>query len=485
MSDSPKPSRDEAQLRAMMQAAVDGIITISDQGIMASVNPAAERLFGYTRDEMLGRNVSMLMPAPVREEHDGYLSNFLQTGERRIIGVGREVVGLRKDGSRFPMYLSVSEVEHEGHRFFTGIVHSLVDLKRAEQELQKERDFASSLVETAHAIVLVLDGDAKIVQFNRFAEELTGYSLDDVRGANWFTTFLPERERNRVRLVFKRAIQGEPVEGVVNSINTKSGERDITWFARALRDEAGEVTGVLSIGHDITDLRDAQRQLVQSERLAAIGQMVTGLAHESRNALQRASAALDVLSLDLEGQDEQLQLTSQINRALEDLQRHYEEVKHYAAPIRLERCVQNLPETWRRAWADVSETTGQTMDLVEVLEGLNLNCRIDPYRLEQVFRNVFENAAAACPGPCTVTVAAAKSTLMDVPAIRLSFRDDGPGFSPESREQIFVPFFTTKQKGTGLGMAITKRIIDAHGGTIEVGDYDAGGEIIITLPKAD
>lgn len=485
MIDSPEPSRDEAHLRAILDAAVDGIITINEFGIMESVNPAVEPLFGYAREEMLGQNVSMLMPPSVGQEHDSYLANYRRTGVKNVIGAGREAVGLRKDGSTFPMYLSVSEVTHEGQRFFTGVVHSLVDLKRAEQALDQERNFANSLVDTAHAIVLVLDRDAKIVRFNRFAEELTGYLMDDVRKADWFETFLPERERKRVRVVFERAIQGEPVEGVVNSINTKSGERDITWFTRALRDEADEIIGVLSIGHDITDLRDAQRQLVQAERLAAIGQMVTGLAHESRNALQRAQAALDVLTLDLEGQSQQLDLTNRIQRALEDLQRHYEEVKHYAAPIRLERSVQNLAETWRRAWADVAEMNGQSMDLVESIEGLNLNCRVDPYRLEQVFRNIFENAVAACSGPCTVEVSASKVLLMDVPAVQLSFRDNGPGFTANNRDQVFVPFFTTKQKGTGLGMAITRRIVEAHGGTIEVGDYTDGAEIIVTLPKVD
>lgn len=121
-----------ARLAAIVETAVDAIITIDEHGIIDSFNPAAERLFGYTREEVLGKNVSMLMPSPYREQHDAYLARYLATGEKHIIGIGREVVARRKDGSTFPIELAVSEMQVGGRRLFTGLVHDISARKEAE-----------------------------------------------------------------------------------------------------------------------------------------------------------------------------------------------------------------------------------------------------------------------------------------------------------------------------------------------------------------
>jgi two-component system sensor kinase FixL len=130
----------EARTHAILQTAVDGIITIDAGGIIESFNPAAERLFGYTAGEVIGHNVSMLMPSPYREEHDGYLARYLQTGEQKIIGIGREVRARRWDGTTFPMALAVSEMHLDGRRMFTGIVHDLTARVQAEEALRRARD---------------------------------------------------------------------------------------------------------------------------------------------------------------------------------------------------------------------------------------------------------------------------------------------------------------------------------------------------------
>jgi PAS domain S-box-containing protein len=124
-----------ARLAAVVNTAVDAIITIDDRGTIDSVNPAAERMFGYAAGELLGRNVSLLMPEPYASEHDGYVSRYLATGKARIIGIGREVVGLRKDGTTFPLDLSVSEFRVGGRRMFTGILHDITNRRRLEREI--------------------------------------------------------------------------------------------------------------------------------------------------------------------------------------------------------------------------------------------------------------------------------------------------------------------------------------------------------------
>jgi len=130
----------EARHRAILEATLDGIITIDERGTIESANPATERLFGYRAGEMIGGNVKMLMPSPYHERHDGYLGNYARTGQRKIIGIGREVVGRRKDGSTFPMDLSISEIVVGNRRLFTGMVHDVTDRKQGEEELRKARD---------------------------------------------------------------------------------------------------------------------------------------------------------------------------------------------------------------------------------------------------------------------------------------------------------------------------------------------------------
>ncbi len=130
----------EARYRAIVETAVDAIITIDETGRILLFNPAAERLFGYRAEEVIGRNISILMPSPYREQHDRYIRNYLETGRRRIIGRGREVTGLRKDGSTFPMYLAVSEVRLPDRRLFTGIVRDLSETRRLEREILRISD---------------------------------------------------------------------------------------------------------------------------------------------------------------------------------------------------------------------------------------------------------------------------------------------------------------------------------------------------------
>ena len=130
----------EARSTAILQTAVDGIITIDERGIVTSFNPGAERLFGYTAGEVLGHNVRLLMPSPYREEHDSYLARYHQTGEPHIIGIGREVRGQRRDGTTFPIALAVSEMYLDGRRMFTGIVHDLSARVQAEEALRQARD---------------------------------------------------------------------------------------------------------------------------------------------------------------------------------------------------------------------------------------------------------------------------------------------------------------------------------------------------------
>jgi signal transduction histidine kinase len=236
--------------------------------------------------------------------------------------------------------------------------------------------------------------------------------------------------------------------------------------------------------HDVTDAESRRQQALQAERLAVIGQMITGLAHEARNALQRMRASTETLELDLEDRPDVLPVLERLGAAQDDLKTLFDEVRNYAAPIILDREAVDLRRLVEAAWDSLFEVRrGRHAQLdVDISDDLAIG-DLDPFRIEQVLRNLFENSLAAGPDPVEVRVAGIPAMLDGQPAVELIVSDLGPGLTEAVRRRVFEPFFTTKAKGTGLGMAIAERILLAHGGRIEIGAPAQGAEFRILLPR--
>lgn len=229
-------------------------------------------------------------------------------------------------------------------------------------------------------------------------------------------------------------------------------------------------------------LKQAEQKAQQAQRLAAIGQMMTGLAHESRNALQRSMACLEMLEMEVGDKPEALDLVRRVRRAQEQLHQLLEEVRNYAAPLHLERTTSSLQGVWQEAWDQLSShRQGRDAALVERVEG-DSRCQIDRFRMGQVFRNIFENALAACHDPVRIEIDCSMASGDAQGGVRVLVRDNGPGLTPEQRRRVFEPFYTTKAKGTGLGMAIAQRIVETHGGAISVEVEGPGATFLIVLP---
>jgi two-component system, LuxR family, sensor kinase FixL len=175
-------SIDQGKATAILAAAVDAIITIDEHGLIESFNPAAERLFGYRAAEVMGRNVRMLIPEPYHSEHDRYLDHYRNTGQARIIGIGREVEGRRKDGSIFPMELTVGESRRGRRRLFAGIVRDISERKRSEQELRDSEAKTRAILATAVDGIITIDPQGTILTANPATERLFGYRVDEMVG---------------------------------------------------------------------------------------------------------------------------------------------------------------------------------------------------------------------------------------------------------------------------------------------------------------
>ncbi len=239
-----------AQSTAVFETAVDGIITIDERGTIESFNRAAERIFGYPAREVLERNVQILMPAPDREDHDGSLEHFLETGEKRIIGIGREVAGLRKDGTTFPLYLAVSENFAGGRRFFTGIVRDLSERVAAEAALAASEARHRALVEHAQVCIHELDSKGHFRSINRCCLEMLGHRDASAVIGQPYLAVVGEIDRSRIAGLIERAVRGESV-----TYEFEGGGRIFSCSLSPLRDGSGGVAELIGVTQDVTEHR--------------------------------------------------------------------------------------------------------------------------------------------------------------------------------------------------------------------------------------
>jgi two-component system, LuxR family, sensor kinase FixL len=353
----------EAHLQSILDTVPDAMVVIDERGIIQSFSSAAERLFGYTGAEALGRNVRALMPSPYRENHDGYIERYLRTGERRIIGIGRIVVGQRKDGSTFPMELAVGEMRSISQQFFTGFIRDLTERQKTEARLH---ELQSELV---HISRLTAMGEMA----STLAHELN-----------------------------------QPLSAIANYMK---GSR------RLLEASTDERAGTL---------RDAMDKA--ADQALRAGQIIRRL----RDFVARGES----------------------ERRVESVKKMIEEASALALVGAKDRGVRVLFQF------------DPSADLVMA----------DKVQIQQVLLNLMRNAVEAMEtSEKRELVISTVATADDVVAI--SVADTGCGIPPEAQKQLFQPFFTTKRHGMGVGLSISRTIVEAHGGNIAVEHNPAGGTI--------
>jgi two-component system, LuxR family, sensor kinase FixL len=359
--DISEAKRTEAQLRAseeryrsIIDSAVDAILVIDQRGHIEAFNAGAERLFGYRASEVLGRNVNTLMPDPYHSEHDAYMTRYLTTGEKRIIGIGREVIGRRKDGSTFPVHLSVGEMAIDGQRKFTGILHDLT---------------------------------------------------------------------SRVIL---------------------------------------------------------ETQLREQESLTRLGQMAAVVAHEVKNPLTGIRGAVQIIGGRLPAGSRDAQVIGEIVARIDALNALMTDLLLFARPPQPRLGPVDPKALLEAAAALVRQDPGAKAVAIDI-GGSSAAITADAELLKLVVQNLLLNAVHAIAGAGVVKVSVSSSET----TCRIEVRDSGPGIPPEVRAKLFTPFFTTKARGTGLGLSTARRFVEAQGGTIEIACPPGGGTVVrIELPRA-
>jgi len=355
--------RREAHVQSILDSVPDAMIVIDERGIMQSFSSAAERLFGFSAAEMLGKNVKLLMPTPYRENHDSYLDRYLRTGEKRIIGIGRVVVGERRDGSTFPMELAVGEMRSSNQRFFTGFIRDLTERQQTEARLQ---ELQSELVHMSRLTAMGEMASALAHELNQPLSAIANY----MKGS-------------------RRLLENRP--------------DDQSALLRDAMDKAGDQA--LRAGQIIRRLRDFVARGESERRVENVKKLI-----------EEASALALVGAKDL----------------------------GVAVRFRFDPAV----------------------DLVLA----------DKVQIQQVLLNLLRNAIEAMELSQKRELVIATAQSSD-DTICISVADTGSGIAPEMRSQLFEPFITTKRHGMGVGLSISRTIIEAHGGRIEADPNPAGGTI--------
>ncbi len=475
----------ELRTRAILDTVVDGIITIEKSGVVESFNKAAEAIFGYAADEVIGRNVSMLMPSPYREEHDGYLRHYLDTGEARIIGIGRVVEGLRKDGTHFPMELAVSSTRIPGKDLFTGIVRDITGRIQAEQDLRDAAERMRAVVETAVDGIIVIDEMGLVESMNPAAEQLFGYTRSEVAGRNIsmlmpapyheeHDTYLENYRRTGVRRIIGigREVVGRRKDGTTFPM-------DLAVSLTQLK-ERRLFTGIV---RDISERKRSEAALREAQKLESLGVLAGGIAHDFNNLLVgvigNAGLALEELAPESPARP---------------IVREIELIGKRAAELAHQMLAYSGKGRFKLEAIDVNTVVEEMTHLLAVSIGKGVIIRYnlspnlppiegDPTQLRQVVMNLVLNASDAIgdrSGVATIStglMVADRDYLSEVylppdlepgEYVFIEVSDSGQGMTSDVRQKIFDPFFTTKFTGRGLGLAVVLGVVRGHRGAIKV-----------------
>lgn len=505
---------EDPRVRGVVENVADGVIGIDTQGYIELFNPAAERLFGYSAGEVMGRNVKMLMPAEYGDRHDGYLEHYLRTGERRIIGIGREVAGQRCDNSTFPMYLSVGEISLGGHTGFIGIVHDLSAQKLAERELAGAGEFLQSIIDSMPSALVGLDGEGRVTHWSLAAAEELGVAAEEAIGQP-FTD----------RFAFL-GLKLEDIEQAIGAREPVNRERvpvpgggtvrylDIMIYP-LMNDSSGAVVRI----DDVTERVRIEEMMVQTEKMMSVGGLAAGMAHEINNPLgiiaqgcqnvaRRVSGEVDKnravaeeLGLDLDKLGEYLErrgilrfldgmheAATRAGRIVSDMLAYSRRSASSFVPVHMNSLLDTVLRLASHDYDLKGSYDFRRIAIRRETVGESDRIYCDEMAIEQVFLNLLRNAAQAMgTGAETAPPEITLRVIDEGEQVSVEVVDNGPGISEEVSRRLFEPFFTTKPVGvgTGLGLSVAYYIVtEQHRGSIEVHpDAGKGARFVVRLPR--
>ncbi|MDM8551902.1 PAS domain S-box protein [Desulfobacterales bacterium HSG2] len=486
----------ESKLEIILNTAADGIITMTHEGTIEKINPAAKKLFGYETDILIGRNINMLMPEPYRSQHDGFLKNYLETGVAKIIGIGRDVMGRRRDGSVFPLRLSVGESTDGNQRFFTGVLSDLTERKQIEDELTRLSLVASKTDNT----VIITDKEDLIEWVNDGFTRMTGYTFDEVMGKKPGKLLQgPLTDRETVRTISDALKEKKSITCEILNYHKDGHPYWISLSVTPILDENGDVVRFIGIQSDISEKKLAEAELQKAKENAeaanrAKSDFLASMSHEIRTPMNSIIGMADMLR-ETPLTPEQKQYVKIFQTSGETLLKIINEIldlsKIETGCLTLESTdfdIGSLFHELREAFITRAREKG--IDLVfDIQPDMPAYFIADSTRLHQILLNLIGNAlkftekggilikarmsAPIVEKECVVS-GNVKQEQDKTVMLLFSVADTGIGIPPDKANLIFEKFTqadastTRKYGGSGLGLTISARLVELMGGRIWV-----------------
>ncbi len=490
----------EERIRALTESAQDGIVMMDASGKVSFWNPAAGRIFGYVREEVLGRQMHELL-APERY-HDAYhdaFPRFQKTGDGAAAGRTLQLMACRKDGWEIPIELSLSTMHFSDGWHAVGIIRDIAERKMAEQALRESEQRLWDIFNFLPDATFAIDLEGKVIAWNRAMVEMSGISTEDMVGKGDYEYALPFYGVRRPLLIDLVFFSDEEIEKKYHFVHKEGdtifAEADVPvrgnlrylWgIAKPLYDSAGRTVGAIESIRDITERKQTedareklQAQLLQARKMESLGILAGGVAHDFNNLLQVMSGNVELLLMKKPEDHPDVKRIKSVARSIDRAAHLVRQLLLFSRKNDVQRQRVNLNHEVEDA-ARILERTIPKMVAIELhLDSDLWLISADPVQIEQVLLNLGSNAADAMPQGGRLTIETRNTVLseafvrMNAEAnpgshVLLTVSDTGSGMDRETLEHIFDPFYTTKEvgKGTGLGLASVYGIVKGHGGFI-------------------
>ena len=498
----------------LLEAFPDAVVAVDRDGTILQINSQVQELFGYTRSELMGKKVEVLVPERLRDQHHDHRRSFAASPRIRQMGEGLDLFGRRRNGSEFPVEISLSPVVVEGGTVVLSAIRDISGRKRIEEELRKThaelaqrtaeqigeyRARLASIVDSSEDAILTKSLDGTITAWNLGAERIYGYAPDEVIGRP-VSMLVPDDRPDEIPGILRKIARGESVEHYESVRLAKDGRRlNVSVSVSPLRDINGEIVGASAITRDITAQRRAEDQLRQAQKMEAIGRLAGGVAHDFNNVLGIINACTEFLRDRIDPSSEPSIYVENIRKATER-----------GAALTRQLLAFSRKQVVKPVILDLNDRLKDISKLLRPLMGDDVEVRIvartqsaiveaDPGQLDQIVMNLAVNARDAMPHGGRFILetdvvefdqhfADQHQPVGPGKYVMLAVSDTGTGMDKITLSRIFEPFFTTKDpgKGTGLGLATVYGIAQQSGGHIWVySEPNRGTTFRLYLPSAE
>jgi PAS domain S-box-containing protein len=490
----------------------DAMVAVDRNGTIVQANSQTQKLFGYSRGELIGRNIDILVPERYRRQHQHHREAYGEAPKTRRMGADLDLYGRRRDGSEFPVEISLSPILTEKGAFVLSAIRDISDRKRIAEELRRAneelhrrtigqlgeyRSRLAAIIDSSEDAIIAKNLDGTITSWNKGAERIYGYTPEEAIGKN--ISFLASDDRvNEIVEILQRIQKGERIEQQESVRVTKDGRRlYVSISVSPLRDGSGEIVGASAIARDITAQKLAEAQLRQSQKMEAIGRLAGGVAHDFNNILGIIKACTEFLRDRIASADQLLYLEN-IRKSIDRGTSLTRQLLTFSRTPAIQAQILDVNDRLKDISKLLHPLLGDDIEIVNVSRSSAVVVA-DPSQLDQIVVNLAVNARDAMPGggkfiletgevEFDEALAGRHRSLAPGKYVLLAVSDTGCGMDEATLSRIFEPFFTTKEvgKGTGLGLATVYGIVNQSGGQIVVySEPGQGTTFKIYLPSAN